>query len=59
MQVYTGFVWLKTQTTFDGLVVANTTMMVCVSMKVQHFYSGLFSAYELCKACALCSLFIA
>ena len=26
MQVYTGFVWLKIQTTVDDLVVANTAM---------------------------------
>ena len=28
MQVYTRFVWLKTKTTVDGLVVANTAMEV-------------------------------
>jgi hypothetical protein len=26
MQVYAGFVWLKTENTVDGLVVANTAM---------------------------------
>ena len=28
MPVYTGFVWLKTQTTVDGLDVTNTAMRV-------------------------------
>jgi hypothetical protein len=38
MQVYTGFVQLKTQTTFDGLVVEKYGNEVSYSMKVQRLY---------------------